>query len=451
VFANDEQAVTVALWIVFAWTHEAHTHSPILLATSAEANCGKSTLISLVRFLSPRALFTAEISAAALYRSIEKWKPTIVLDEGDSIFRENDELRAVVNTGWTRGSGIIRCDPDTNEPMLFQTFCPKAIGMKGKKLPDTTLSRCIIIELKRKLAAEEAQRFDHLDNEDLRNLRRMLARWAEDNLANLKQARPELPMGFNNRLADNWRPLLSIADLAGQKWPEDARTAAVKLSPVDQASIGTTLLADIKEIFEAAGRDCDRLSGQEIVEALHARDDRPWGEWGRARTPITKIQLTAQLKEFGLSPDNIRVGDKVPKGYYKASFKEAWERYLTPPPSPSLPSSSLHRYNADELSTSATSQVATPEEPVATWECRKPLRHSDCSDVAIENTPSPGGRVCDHCGRPDLPGFRLIDASIGGATSFGHEHCILASAVPEADPFEIPPWLQRTRADNKHA
>jgi hypothetical protein len=50
---SDEQASAVALWITFAWTHEAHTHSPILLATSAEANCGKTTLLSVVRFLTP--------------------------------------------------------------------------------------------------------------------------------------------------------------------------------------------------------------------------------------------------------------------------------------------------------------------------------------------------------------------------------------------------------------
>src|SRR6202043_3452640 len=50
VFSNDE-AVAVALWIAFAWTHDAVTHSPMLLVTSAEKNSGKTTLLGLIRFL----------------------------------------------------------------------------------------------------------------------------------------------------------------------------------------------------------------------------------------------------------------------------------------------------------------------------------------------------------------------------------------------------------------
>ena len=39
VVLTDEQAVAVALWVLLAWVHEtAVVHSPILLATSAEAN-----------------------------------------------------------------------------------------------------------------------------------------------------------------------------------------------------------------------------------------------------------------------------------------------------------------------------------------------------------------------------------------------------------------------------
>ena len=195
VIFTDEQAITVALWITFAWTHDVFTHSPMLLATSAEANSGKTTLLGLVRFLTPHPLFTAEISPAALFRSIEKWKPTIVLDEADVIFKENEALRSVVNSGWTRGLGVIRCTPETFEPQMFSTFGPKAIGMKGKRLPDTTLSRCLIIELTRKLADENAADFSHGDTDDSSTLRRMLARWTADNMDALKGAKPPCSTG----------------------------------------------------------------------------------------------------------------------------------------------------------------------------------------------------------------------------------------------------------------
>jgi hypothetical protein len=99
---SDEQAITVALWILMAWTHqEAAVHSPILLATSVEANSGKTTLINLVGFLVPRGMPCVGVSEAALFRIIELYEPTVIVDEADTAFVENEALRAVVNSGWT--------------------------------------------------------------------------------------------------------------------------------------------------------------------------------------------------------------------------------------------------------------------------------------------------------------------------------------------------------------
>ena len=102
---SDEAATVVALWILFAWVHDtAAVHSPILLVTSPEANSGKTTLLSLIGFLVPRALFCVEISEATLFRGIELWQPTIIVDEADVILVNNEPLRSVINSGWTRGA-----------------------------------------------------------------------------------------------------------------------------------------------------------------------------------------------------------------------------------------------------------------------------------------------------------------------------------------------------------
>jgi putative DNA primase/helicase len=87
VIFSDDAARAVALWIAFCWTHDAAIHSPILLVNSAEKDSGKTTLLGVLRFLVPRSLFIVEISAAVLYRMIEKWKPTLIVDEADSAGR----------------------------------------------------------------------------------------------------------------------------------------------------------------------------------------------------------------------------------------------------------------------------------------------------------------------------------------------------------------------------
>ena len=251
VVMDDEQALTIAIWIAFAWTHDAATHSPILCVTSPEAECGKTTLLGLLQLLTPKGMLFVDTSSAVVYRMIEAWHPTLIVDEADVMFKDNPELRSVINAGWTRGAGVPRCNPETNEPEFFETFGPKVIGLKGLRLPDTTLSRSIIIAMERKLPSDRVADFDHLDDAGLAELRSELARFAHDNIEQLRGARPKPPEGFYNRLAANWRLMLAIADLCGLG--TEARAAAIKLSRrADEASLGVELLRDIREHVRAA-------------------------------------------------------------------------------------------------------------------------------------------------------------------------------------------------------
>jgi putative DNA primase/helicase len=126
VVLSDAAALVVGLWIIMTWAHEdAAVHSPILVATSAEPNSGKSTLLGVCQFLVLRPLPCVEISEATLFRSIALWSPTLLIDEGDVILVHNEALRAVMNSGWTRGQGVLRCVGDDHVPQLFSTFAPK--------------------------------------------------------------------------------------------------------------------------------------------------------------------------------------------------------------------------------------------------------------------------------------------------------------------------------------
>jgi hypothetical protein len=212
VVMDKDQALVVALWIVLTWLHEqVVVHSPILLVTSPLPNSGKTTLLKLITFLVRNGLSSVSITGPALFRSIEKWAPTIAIDEADTAFVNNDDLKDVVNSGWTRGDFIIRYDSDTHDPRSYPTFCPKAIGMIGRKLPSATISRCLMIAMRRKRPDEHADDFDHIDNENLARLRSRLLRWAIDNAAALAAAEPEMPPGLHNRTRMNWRMLLAIA------------------------------------------------------------------------------------------------------------------------------------------------------------------------------------------------------------------------------------------------
>jgi putative DNA primase/helicase len=330
VFMTDEAATATSLWVMFAWVHEAAVHSPILLVSSPEAECGKSTLLGLINYLVPRGCIIVDVSSAVLFRMIEKWHPTLIVDEADDAFKGNPELRGVINSGWTRGAGVPRCQPETHEPEFFETFGPKAIGLKGLKVPGTTLSRSIIVDMERKLPGDEVEDFSHVDDEGLARIRQQLARFADDNMAALAGKTPQMPDGFANRLRANWILLLAIAELCGPKAAEQARKAAEALSRrADEASLGVELLRDIRDDIFKPGAS-DRIGSEALVNALVNMADRPWREmpWPYTGKPITQVQLAKLLKPFKVGPKQIRFSGGVTlKGYQKDAFEKAF-RYI---------------------------------------------------------------------------------------------------------------------------
>ena len=335
IILSDDEALTVVLWILLAWVHDlAVVHSPILLVTSAEAASGKTQLINVIRFLVPRALPATGASEAALFRSVEKYEPTIIVDEADTLLVDNEPVRTVINNGWTRSDGVLRCIGDDHEPHVFSTFCPKILGMKGKRLPDTTLSRSIIIDMKRKKATEKvAAHFRSIDDAGLAELRRKCLRWKMDNGENLDGAEPVMPPGFDGRPCNNWSVQFAVADVAGGEWPTKARKAAMKLSKVaDTTSSGVQALAAIKVAFDgeadAQQVSLERMSSADLAAALGADMTGPWAEW-KGGKPITQAQLARVLKPFGIAPTKIRLpGGGTLQGYMRLQFEEAWERYL---------------------------------------------------------------------------------------------------------------------------
>ena len=123
----------IALWVMHAHCHEAADISPVLAITSPEKRCGKTTVLSIVATLVPRPLNTANVTPAALFRSVEKWRPSLLIDEADTILRSSDDLRGILNSGHARHSAsILRTVGDDHEPRAFATWSPKAIALIGE-------------------------------------------------------------------------------------------------------------------------------------------------------------------------------------------------------------------------------------------------------------------------------------------------------------------------------
>ncbi|MCL2591583.1 MAG: DUF3631 domain-containing protein, partial [Betaproteobacteria bacterium] len=332
IICKPETAHAAALWVVFTWFIEVVQFAPILMITAPEKRCGKSQLLELHGKLSCRPILASNITPASTFRVIDAWKPTLLIDEADTFMDDpKSELRGILNSGHTRDSAyVIRTVGDDHTPKQFSTWGAKAVAGIGKR-GETLMDRSIIIELRRKLKHEAAERLRYAEPGLFDELRSRICRFATDRREAVQCARPSLPQSLNDRAQDNWEPLIAIADVAGGIWPELARKAALLISGStdESTSISNELLADIAEVFEA--RHLDRISTKNLIVALCDDEEKSWAIFNRGKW-ITPKQIARRLKEYGITSKTIREGYGTSKGYELEQFRDAFSRYLPPPP-----------------------------------------------------------------------------------------------------------------------
>jgi hypothetical protein len=354
-------ALVCALWVLHAHAHDAAYHSPRLVLRSPTKGCGKSTLRRVLSRLVVRPYEAIDITGPTLFRPIGQWHPTVFVDEANEIdWSTARDLVGVINSGHCRDDpGVPRCVGPDLEVRLFRVWAPLCLALIGF-LPSTIAERSIVIEMRKKLRATPVQRLLRNDRDaGAHELARRCARWAVDHQITLENAEPELPMTLGDRPADNWRPLLAVADLL--ELGKEARAAAVALAVVDDdgEDLGLQLLADIYLVFQKLGKK--QLTSAQIVAQLLQMEGRPWPEYGRMQRPFTANAMARLLQPFKIWPaGTIRDGGKTAKGYHRAAFEGAWKQY-------SLSETQLqpsHRHNPGEQPVSEGSQPSHSTEDV---------------------------------------------------------------------------------------
>jgi putative DNA primase/helicase len=331
---DDEQAHSAALWVALTHFIDVVEVAPLAIINAPEKSCGKTQLLTVLGRMAYRPLPAANASASALFRAVELWKPTILIDEADTFFRDNLELHGLINAGYLRDGYVLRSEAvgDSFEPRMFSVYSAKALAgiTLEKHLPDATMSRGIVLNLRRKLSHESVSRLRHADRELFSSIAAKLARFALDYSQQVRLARPVLPDELSDRDQDNWEGLLAIAGCAGADWVQRAVTAALKLSNTSENSVstGNELLADIKHVFES--KRLDRISTADLITALIADDEKSWATYNRGK-PLSPRQLAKQLGGYGIASKTIRIGYGTPKGFEHGQFSDAFMRYLSTP------------------------------------------------------------------------------------------------------------------------
>jgi Protein of unknown function (DUF3631) len=324
-----------ALWVVHGHALDAAGMTPYLAITSPEKRSGKTRLLEVLALLVHEPLSTANISDAALFRVVDRQRPTLLIDEVDAIFgnrgREREELRGLLCAGYRAGATTHRMGgPKHTELQTFSVYCAKAFAGIGDCLPDTVSDRSIPIRLKRRTRDEQVERFRLRDVEhEATDLRERLAGWIEPRIDRLAALRPDLPDELDDRAQDVWEPLFAIADLAGGDWPERARAAALELSTGEERdtdSLTGQLIRDIHAVFIET--DGEPLRTAKLIERLSAIEESPWGDYHGPGRSITAQALSRLLRAYRIKTMPIWTKGQTARGYKLEQFADAFLRVL---------------------------------------------------------------------------------------------------------------------------
>lgn len=101
-----EERHIVALWVIHSYAAGFFQHTPRLLVSSPQMQCGKTSLLEILAALVCRPLHVSNLTAATLFRIVEQENPTLLADEADTYIYDNEEMRCVVNQGHAKAGSI---------------------------------------------------------------------------------------------------------------------------------------------------------------------------------------------------------------------------------------------------------------------------------------------------------------------------------------------------------
>jgi hypothetical protein len=336
------------LWIAHTHLLEAFDSTARIGFLSVFPESGKTRALEATEPLVCRPVSTVNASANYLFRKAgdDAGPPTVLFDEIDTIFgpkaKDHEDIRGFINAGHRKGATYGRCRAVGNNVITEESPCYAACAMAGLGwLPDTLLSRAVVIRMQRRLPSEKVTPFrTRISIPEGRKIGTQLAAWARAVFDDAAAARPAMPEGVEDRQADAWEPLLAVADLVGGEWPQIAREAAVDLVNINRnspASLPLRMLQDLRTVFwknlkAAAASRPKGLITETVLSELHHLEDAPWGTVNKGE-PLSSIQLANHIRDYGVAPIQLRPfsnTDAQRRGYPLGALALVWRRYLPP-------------------------------------------------------------------------------------------------------------------------
>lgn len=195
---------------------------------------GKTKAGNLLEHLCFNASIFAKATPSSIYRYVENSRGTQIIDEGESLANDSEELAAyyqVLNSGYQANGGALLTNKDTMRAEKVPTYSPKAICSIGglrETLEDRAFEIIVYKSNRREITDRTVPKGDAPEWKALRNglYLALFQKWKEvkeayDTLSNQYQ--------FDGRFWDLAKPLIALAKVIDSHAPEGRRTTEAAL------------------------------------------------------------------------------------------------------------------------------------------------------------------------------------------------------------------------------
>ena len=219
IYSDDKKNYTmVSCFTILSYGIDLFESIPYL-HLKAEKGSGKTTLIKVMKELVYNPKLYTDMTPATLFRIIDKTKPTLLIDEADSLESRNSAnkpILQILNSGYKKGAVVPRTYGN-GEVLEYNTYSLKIIAGTGD-LHHITADRCIQISIQK---ADQDQ-FNSLSAFNSDTFPKGIIEQIVTSLAN-KQSKikslinnPDqlsIDKSLINRIKEKWFPILLIAKI----------------------------------------------------------------------------------------------------------------------------------------------------------------------------------------------------------------------------------------------
>jgi DNA polymerase I-like protein with 3'-5' exonuclease and polymerase domains len=149
---SDRDRKLSAAYIRLTYLFDKLLELPYLRPIGPRGN-GKSRFVSVIGGICYRPVTLISPSAASLFRIVDRFKPTLIVDEANFSDSGDDTqaLMQILNAGYQRIARVPRAEGNNGqfEVRLFDAYCPKLIASLKASDSQAFESRCIQIQMER--------------------------------------------------------------------------------------------------------------------------------------------------------------------------------------------------------------------------------------------------------------------------------------------------------------